>query len=165
MFDWTNNVYSVLFIFDLDNTLIPEHKVLMYKQVKGILDVLFKKHVKMAIASYNSQCEFFLKKNDIQDYFECIQGYHKSTKHQHIQNILDKYKNIPKSNIYFFDDCKSNVEYVSKTFSISCVLVNGKIGVTFYNIVDALLEQAPKEKNDKKKEYIQNVISDLFFNQ
>lgn len=163
MSNWTNKESKLLFIFDLDDTLIPQHGMFLFNESKYILNVLYPK-VNMCIASFNDDTLYYLDKNKVSNYFECIEGYYKNTKHQHITNILKQYPNIPYENIYFFDDSKENIEYISKEFNIHSCKVNSTTGLTFYDIIDILLNT--KEKLSKHhQDDIQSIITDLFINE
>jgi predicted phosphatase len=148
------NKTSILFIFDLDDTLIPETSVYMFDQIGEMLEILKTSGVKLALASFNNSSIFFLEKNNILHYFDYIEGFCDDTKHKHIERIILCNKDIPIEKMIFFDDSSENIEYINKTFNISSQKVDKRIGVTFRNIIEAVLDV--KQDND-----IQNLLSIL----
>jgi HAD superfamily phosphatase (TIGR01681 family) len=134
------NKTSILFIFDLDDTLIPTKSMYMFDQIGEMLELLKTSGVRLALASFNDSSIFFLEKNNIINYFDNIQGFGDDTKHKHIERIILCNKDISIEKMIFFDDSSENIEYIEKTFNIFSQKVDKRIGVTFRNIIEAILD-------------------------
>jgi len=129
-----------LFIFDLDDTLVPEISNKVYPQIKSILDTLSKHNVVITLASYNDNADYFLNLNNITHYFSHLEFFRDRNKKKHIANILRKFNGIPKKNIHFFDDSKANTDFIKSYFGIHTTLIDGKKGVTNMDVIDSLIK-------------------------
>lgn len=167
MSEWTNksNLSSaILFIFDLDDTLVPQTGSRLFHQVDSVLRILYKHNIILTIASYNNHSHYYLQHNNIHHYFDKIEGYQDLSKRIHINNILRHYPDIPHSKICFFDDSKRNIDDIKKSFTdIKSIHVDRYQGITFNNIMDSLLELSMND-SEAEKTRINDIIMELYCN-
>lgn len=105
-----------LVIFDLDQTLIEWHfgEPHLFPDVVKILNSLYASKFKMAVATYNSWAEHYLKKMGLDHYFDMIGIDIVNTfdrldyKKDLLSKILEQL-NVPPNKALFFDDQMKNI--------------------------------------------------------
>jgi len=124
-----NSKYK-LAIFDMDQTLVDET---IYEDVFHIMKEFKSLKINMAIASFNPHAAWLCDRYDITKYFDIICGYQHECKLDHINAIINHYKemglNYDYNDIVFFDDDDKNISDVSDITGIKCIKVDSRKGI------------------------------------
>lgn len=132
---------SKVYVFDLDNTLYlwgvsknykSEYE---YKLVKFLKDLKENNNI-LAIASHNTSPRYYLRKMNLNNYFDYIIGEYPRKKSDMIIEIL---KNIvtmdyTKKDVIFFDDLDYNIRECQENDIIS-IKVDPVKGIDFENFI------------------------------
>lgn len=130
-------------IFDLDDTLIHEGfedyahlgEMLLFKEVKSVLEYLKEKGHTLAIASHNEQAEFLLKSCNIHHFFEVVVGYCPPSfeKMPLVEDVLKCVQHMETSDVVFFDDLYENVTELKRK-GIRAKMVSWEHGITHQDL-------------------------------
>lgn len=133
----------MLLIFDLDDTLIVDNKLIFDKVMVQDLEKMLIKlkqngHI-LAIASYNTHPKRILQNLQISKYFKIIIGRHcliesdiYDCKKIMVKHIMDKLKMENRETI-FFDDQLVNIKTIEK-MNIETCKIDEQIGLTWGNL-------------------------------
>lgn len=134
----------MLFIFDLDDTLIHEGfddipGVFIFDETIEVLKFLKNSGHILAIASHNDRALELLKKNGISQYFDfnLVQGYEHTDKIGHLTNILNNCKKFTAKDCIFFDDLEVHVK-IAHNMGMQGEVCCYKKGITMKQIIKYL---------------------------
>jgi HAD superfamily phosphatase (TIGR01681 family) len=127
----------MLYIFDLDDTLIHEgfnfHETKLCNDTIEVLEYLKTNGYKIVLASHNSHANEYLKATKIDKYFDFAYGEYLD-KSIMLINIMMKFPNIEPKNIYFYDDVQENISK-ARVLGINAYLVDWKVGIKKTQII------------------------------
>lgn len=128
---------SKVYIFDLDDTLYlrnvsDEYKKIYEYELIKFLNKLKNNNKILAIASHNISPRYFLRKMNIDTYFDYIIGEYPRKKSDMIVEIL-KNVNKVKEDVIFFDDLSYNI-LECKENGIKSIKIDPKNGIEFKNM-------------------------------
>ena len=124
-----------LIVFDLDDTLIQGDRAdIVFKDTREIMEKLKEHGYKLGIASHNSHANWYLKKNNLDGYFDFVQAFDTNnlSKFQHMTNLMNDL-NLKKNECILFDDHLEIVADITG-HGIPGFLVDYTTGVTLHNV-------------------------------